>query len=155
MNILLDVVPKVPQSTFTVLNAIFISLLCLDEFHCFVFRLIDSFLCLIQSAAEPLWCIFQLDYNFCLAFAYIFCLSVEILTVFVHSFPEFSGHLYDLTSNIVPGRLCVSCLFILFCQVLSCSFDGDLFLCLLVLPDSLFSVLASWVSQPPLPDWKE
>ena len=72
VNILLDVVPKVPQSTFTVLNSVFISLLCLDEFHCFVFWLIDSFLCLIQSAAEPLWCIFQLDYNFCLAFAYIF-----------------------------------------------------------------------------------
>ena len=36
-------------------------------------------------------------------------LSVEILIVFAHSFPEFSGHLYDLTSNIIPSRLCVSC----------------------------------------------
>ena len=150
MNILLDGVPKVPQSVFTALNSVFISLRCLGEFHCFVFQLIDSFLCLSQSAAEPLCCIFQLNYNFCLAFACIFCLSVEVLTVLVHSFPEFNGYLYDLTVNIIPGRLCVSGFVSSFSEVLSCSFDGDLFLCLLVLSNSLFSVLVSWVSQLPL-----
>ena len=89
-----------------------------------------------------------------MAFACIFCLSVEVLTVFVHSFPEFNGHLYDLTFNIIPGRLCVSGFVTSFSEVLSCSFDGDLFLCLIVLPNSLFSILVSRVSQLPLPDLK-
>ena len=89
-----------------------------------------------------------------MAFACIFCLSVKVLTVFVHSFPEFNGHLYDLTFNIIPGRLCVSGFVSSFSEVLSCSFDGDLFLCLIVLPNSLFSILVSGVSQLPLPDLK-
>ena len=84
----------------------------------------------------------------------VFSVSVEVLTVFVHSFPEFSGHFYDLTFHIIPGRLCVLGFFSSFSEVLSCSSDGDLFLCLLGLPNSLFSVLVSGVSQLPLPDLK-
>ena len=66
----------------------------MSEFQCFVFHLIDLFFHLIRSAIEPLYVFFNsiiILFWTCLCF-YFF---VEILTVFIHSSPEFSEHFYD------------------------------------------------------------
>ena len=76
---------------------LFILLLCLDEFSCFVLQLTDSLL-------HPVYCwtplvyfsieIFQLKYlPTSLVLSYI-SIPVEALTVFIHSPPEFGEHLY-------------------------------------------------------------
>ena len=54
-------------------------------------------------------CIFQFSYNFYLGVSHIFYLFIEVLTVFIHIFPEFDEHFkITITLNSLSGRSLIS-----------------------------------------------
>ena len=72
----------------------------------------------------------------CVILSYIFYLFV-VLTMFVHSSPKFYEHHLTIILSFLSGRLIISVLFSSFSVVLSCSFDRNIFLCFLILPNFL------------------
>ena len=70
----------------------------------------------------------------------IFYLFVEVLIVFIHSSPKFCEHICDhylelfyWVDYLSPFRL------VLFLRFLSCSFIWNIFFCILILPNSVFT----------------
>ena len=68
----------------------------------------------------------------------IFSNSVKLLTVFVYSSPEFVEHLMIIILNSLWVRLLISTLVCSSSGVLSFFFVWNVFLCLFILPNSLF-----------------
>lgn len=105
-------------------------------FHCFAFQITDLF-CLIYSDTEPLSYIFQ--FSFKLFVTYLFFLSLCWSYHSVH--PFFSQVPWASLWPILWTLYHVHCLFPfhlpLLLWFLSYSFDWNIFLCLLCLPNSL------------------
>lgn len=97
---LLDSVPKILQVLFTCLHSFFFIhylhsfvLLRLDHFNRPIFKFVDSFFCLLQSAFEPSGEFFlsvivlsTLEFQFFKNNLYLF---IDIVNLFIHHFPDF------------------------------------------------------------------
>ena len=66
------------------------------------------------------------------------CLFTEVLMEFIHSSSKSGEHLYKHYSHFFHQVPCLTVLFSSFSDVLSCSFVLNIFLCLLILSDSVY-----------------
>lgn len=95
----------------------------------------------IPSATEPLECIFHFSYNFYLIPSYIFCSSVKVLAVFIHSSPQIGKHLLEPLFNSLSGRLLISILLKFFFNVaLPYSLVCNILYCLFILAVCLYVI---------------
>lgn len=118
----------------------FILLLCLGEFHCFAsaprFTLLPHLFC---CWALLMYFLVQL----LLLFASFFVLYVEVCAMSIHFSPKLNTYVYIIIFNS-SGRLLISVSMSSFSGVLPCSFDWNIFLCLLILHNSVCLHLCVW-----------
>ena len=122
----------------------FFFLFCFSDFHYSVFQFDDLFLHIILVKLLMYflfqYCIHQLF------LVLLFSNSLLSFSLFIHFSPKFAEHLYDHYVELFMGRFLIFTSLSSSSEVLSCSFLWDIFLCSLILPNSLGLLLYSrWV----------
>ena len=125
----------------------FFSLFCLGEFQCPVFQITAFFSAssgLLLNPSSIFFSSVTILFVSPVWYILIFSLSLLKFSLFIHSSPKFGDHsniFITIDLNSLSGKLLLFVSRRLFSGVLSCSFVWNIFLCFLILLDSLCLLL--------------